>query len=67
MPYWEALFSRVARMELWKPTKQPTLRIGFPKKSNPTGAIPEKAPGTSTAAPSAKSTASSEMKKEVVS
>jgi len=65
MPYWEALFSRVARMELWKPTKQPTLRIGFPKKSNPTGAIPEKAPGTSTAAPSAKSTASSEMKKEV--
>ena len=30
MAYWEALFQRLHRIELWTPSKQPTLRIGFP-------------------------------------
>lgn len=29
MVYWEALFQRIHRIELWQPSKQPTLRIGF--------------------------------------
>lgn len=33
MAYWEALFKRLHRIELWTPSKQPTLRIGFPTRT----------------------------------
>jgi hypothetical protein len=36
MAYWEALFQRLHRIELWTPSKQPTLRIGFPGGSRAT-------------------------------
>ena len=50
MVYWEALFQRLHRVELWQPSKQPTLRIGVPASKNPSAKTetPKKAPVSST-------------------
>ena len=42
MAYWEALFQRLHRIELWSPSKQPTLRIGFPGGSRPAASAVKK-------------------------